>query len=84
MTEDDVVEVPRALLERLLDRVDDLETELTQYRAENEHDKATIRQDVREAIEKADEATPANEAQSDEMSADDDAIIPMERLAPSR
>ena len=58
MSEADVVEVPRALLTRLLDRVDDLEAELTQYRSENERDKATIRQDVHEAIEKA-EAAPA-------------------------
>ena len=50
MSETDLVEVPQALLERLLDRVDDLEAELTQYRTENERDKATIRQDVHEAI----------------------------------
>ena len=44
MTE--TVDVPKALLERLLDRVDDLEAELKSYRAANERDKATIRQDV--------------------------------------
>ena len=81
MSEADLVEVPRALLERLLNRVDDLETELTQYRTENERDKATIRQDVHEAIEKAEsgEAT-ADVAENDESAPSDDSMTPMERL----
>ena len=81
MSETSLVEVPRALLERLLDRVDDLEAELTQYRTENERDKATIRQDVHEAIEKAEsgEAT-ADAAESDERGASNDSMTPMERL----
>ena len=81
MSETSLVEVPRALLERLLDRVDDLEAELTQYRTENERDKATIRQDVHEAIEKAEsgEAT-ADVAENDESSPSNDSMTPMERL----
>ena len=75
------VEVPRALLERLLDRVDDLEAELADYRAENEHDKATIRQDVREAVEKTEsEGSRTDGKESDESEPRDDSITPMERL----
>jgi len=45
-TESDTVEIPRAQFERLLDRVDYLETELAEYRAANERDKASIRQQL--------------------------------------
>ena len=45
-TGSDTVEVPRAQFERLLDRVDGLETELAEYRAANERDKASIRQQL--------------------------------------
>ena len=76
----DTVEVPQALLERLLDRVDDLEAELSQYRSENERDKATIRQDVHEAIEKVEESEESDDAQSDETGAQDDSMTPMERV----
>ena len=74
------VEVPRALLERLLDRIDDLEAELKQYRTENERDKATIRQDVHEATEKAEGATSIDDTPGDNPSTKDDAVTPMERL----
>ena len=82
MSGTDLVEVPRALLERLLDRVDDLEAELTQYRTENERDKATIRQDVHEAIEKAESKEPPETADdaSDENAAQDELMTPMERI----
>ena len=79
----EIVEVPRALLERLLGRVDDLEAELSQYRSENERDKATIRQDVHEAIEKAEsdsKAAAAESDESDESGARDDSMTPMERI----
>ena len=75
-----VVEVPKALLERLLDRVDDLEAELTQYRTENERDKATIRQDVHEAIEKAEGTTDTESDETDDSSTNDESTTPMERL----
>ena len=75
----------RALLERLLDRVDDLESELSEYRAENEYDKATIRQDVNEAIEKAEATGPAPDAESGESTAQDDSMgTPMEQTHPGR
>lgn len=80
MSETSVVEVPRVLLERLLDRVDDLEAELNQYREANERDKATIRQDVHEAIEKGDQPDGADDAQNDETSSHDGSTTPMERL----
>ena len=47
-TGSNTVEVPRAQFERLLDRVDGLETELAEYRAANERDKASIRQQLTE------------------------------------
>jgi len=83
MSGTDTVEVPQGLLERLLDRVDDLEAELTQYRTENEHDKATIRQDVHEAIKKVEsegETAPAESDESDESATRDDSLTPMERI----
>ena len=80
MSETDLVEVPRALLERLLDRVDDLEAELTQYRTENERDKATIRQDVHEAIEKVEHDNETAAAESDESASRDESMTPMERI----
>ena len=76
----DVVEVPRALLNRLLDRVDDLSNELANYRETNERDKATIRQDVHEAIEKAEGNTDEGGDETDESSAGDESTTPMERL----
>ena len=80
MSESETVGVPKALLERLLDRVDDLEDELSEYREHNEQDKATIRQDVHEAIEKADTAAEREAAESDDSRASDDSMTPMERL----
>jgi isocitrate lyase len=80
MSETDVVEVPQALLERLLDRVDDLEAELSQYRTENERDKATIRQDVHEAIEKAEHDDETAAAESDESATRDESMTPMEQV----
>ena len=80
MSEGGKVSVPRALLEQLLDRMDDLEAELKQYRTENERDKATIRQDVYEAIEKTEGAKETDEAQSDGTNSGDSGITPMERL----
>ena len=84
MSEGEEVSVPRALLERLLDRIDDLEAELKQYRTENERDKATIRQDVHEAIEKAEaegkEASEPADGESAEASSGNDALTPMERI----
>jgi phosphosulfolactate synthase (CoM biosynthesis protein A) len=80
MSGTDTIEVPQAVLERLLDRVDDLEAELSQYRSENERDKATIRQDVHEAIEKAEEGEETDDAQSDESGAQDDSMTPMEQV----
>jgi hypothetical protein len=74
MTE--TVDVPKALLERLLDRVDDLEAELKSYRATNEHDKATIRQDVNEAIEQA-SSEPAHETSTEP---ENDSPTPMEQI----
>jgi hypothetical protein len=76
----ELVNVPRALLEQLLDRVDDLEAELSEYRDENEHDKATIRQDVNTAIEKANEATEREPAQTDESEPRDDSLTPFEQV----
>jgi hypothetical protein len=81
--ESELVNVPRKLLNRILDRVDDLEEELAEYRDENEHDKATIRQDVNEAIEKANEATerePTESAESDDTGDESESITPMERI----
>ena len=78
MSGTDVVEVPQALLERLLDRVNDLEAELSQYRTENERDKATIRQDVHEAIEKAEHDDETAAAESDESATRDESMTPME------
>lgn len=43
--------MPKALLEKLLDRVDELEAELQEYRDHNERDKAKIRRQVTEAVE---------------------------------
>jgi len=71
MTE--TVEVPKALLERLLDRVDDLEAELREYRAENERDKATIRQEVTEAV--------GGEGGDENSSDESERMLPIERLA---
>ena len=45
-TGSNTVEIPRAQFEQLLDRVDGLETELAEYRAANERDKASIRQQL--------------------------------------
>ena len=78
----DLVEVPRALLERLLDRVDDLADELARYRTENERDKATLRQDDHEAIEKTEgegSGEPAD-GESGKVSSGNDAVTPMDRI----
>jgi hypothetical protein len=77
MTE--TVEVPKALLERLLDRVDGLEDELKEYRAENERDKATIRQEVTEAVES--ERSHPDDGESEDGSGGDERVLPIERLA---
>ena len=45
------VTVPKTLLEKLLDWVDELEDELKEYREENEYDKPKIRQQVTDAVE---------------------------------
>jgi hypothetical protein len=70
----ETVAVPKALLERLLDRVDDLEAELSEYRAENERDKATIRQQVADAAE-SERSETVNEDGDDR-----DDLLPIERL----
>ena len=84
MTEtDNEITIPKALLNRVLDRVDDLEEELAEYRDENEHDKAEIRQDVYEAIEKANEATerePTESAESDDTGDESESGTPMEQI----
>ena len=82
MSEGEEVSVPRALLERLLDRIDDLEAELKQYRTENERDKATIRQDVHEAIEKAEGKSSSEPADTEptEENSGNDTVTPMERI----
>ena len=75
-TDDDTIEtvaVPKALLEKLLDRVDKLEEKLWEYRDRNEHDKAKIRQQVSEAVE----AEPSN---SEDESEPDRDLLPIERL----
>lgn len=73
MTE--TVEVRKALLERLLDRVDDLEAELREYRAENERDKAHIRREVTEAVEESERSEPGEDRKENE------GMLPIERLA---
>ena len=78
--ESELVNVPRKLLNRVLDRVDDLEERLSEYEAENEHDKATIRQDVNTAIEKADEATSSEPTESDESAESGSKETPMHQL----
>lgn len=81
--ESELVNVPRKLLNRVLDRMDNLEERLSEYEAENEHDKATIRQDVHEAIEKADEATerePTESGESDDSGDESEAGTPMEQI----
>lgn len=45
------VTVPKALLEKLLDRVDELEEQLQEYQDHNERDKAKIRQQVSDAVD---------------------------------
>ena len=77
----EIVEVPKALLERLLDRVDDLGDELAKYREENEQDKATIRQDVNEAIAKAEATTPTADTENDESAVQNESrTTPMHQL----
>jgi hypothetical protein len=81
--ESELVNVPRKLLNRVLDRMDNLEERLSEYEAENEHDKATIRQDVHEAIEKADEATerePTESGESDDSGDESESGTPMEQI----
>lgn len=71
--ETETVAVPKALLEKLLDRVDELEDELQEYRDHNERDKAKIRQQVSAAIEESERS------ESDEETEGRD-LLPMERL----
>lgn len=71
MGDGETVAVPKALLEKLLDRVDELEDELQEYRDHNERDKAKIRQQVTEAVEESERS------ESDGQSRD---LLPMERL----
>lgn len=72
-TEGDTVAVPKALLEKLLDRVDELESELQEYRDHNERDKAKIRQQVSETVTESERS----ESEDDENGRD---LLPMERL----
>lgn len=72
--ESETVAVPKALLEKLLDRVDELEEELQEYRAENERDKATIRQQVTEAV------ADSERSDSEESDGAGRELLPMERL----
>ena len=69
----ETVAVPKALLEKLLDRVDELEEELQEYREENEYDKARIRQQVTEAME-------SERSESESGQDDGRDLLPMERL----
>lgn len=73
------VEVPKELLEKVLDRVDELESRLSEYRNENEHDKATIRQQVNQVTEKAN-AQSSQSPQNDENADESGPATPMERL----
>jgi chromosome segregation ATPase len=75
-----------AVIEDQADRIDQLLrekaqdrqriAELEDYRAENEHDKATIRQQVTST----EQTDPAADGESDESAARDDSMTPMERL----
>lgn len=69
----ETVTVPKALLEKLLDRVDELEEELQEYRDHNERDKAKIRQQVSTAVE------DSERSDSDDAEKGRD-LLPMERL----
>jgi hypothetical protein len=69
MTE--TVEAPKALLEKLLDRVDDLEEELQEYRDHNERDKAEIRQQVVQESERSECEDDGNAGRN---------MLPMQRL----
>lgn len=71
---DTEVSVARALLERLLDRVEELEAELKEYRVENERDKATIRKEVSKAVE-------AEPSEAEPETSDSHEMLPIERLA---
>ena len=74
MTETETVAVPKALLEKLLNRVDDLEAELQEYREQNEYDKATIRQQVSEAVEESERSESEDESKQGRD------LLPIERL----
>ena len=68
----ETVTVPKALLEKLLDRVDDLEEQLKEYQDHNERDKAQIRQQVTEAVD--------SERSESETESEQNEMLPMERL----
>lgn len=67
--------MPKALLEKLLDRVDELEAELQEYRDHNERDKAKIRRQVTEAVE------GSERSDSDQEQGEGRDLLPIERLA---
>jgi hypothetical protein len=69
----ETVAVPKALLEKLLDRVDELEDELKEYQDHNERDKAQIRQQVTAAVEESERSDSSDTSEQTELS-------PMERL----
>lgn len=69
----ETVTVPKALLEKLLDRVDELEEQLKEYQDHNERDKAQIRQQVTAAVE----GSERSESEDEETGRD---LLPMERL----
>lgn len=73
-TNGETVAVPKALLEKLLDRVEELEEELQKYRDHNERDKAKIRQQVTEAV------AESERSESDEEDEQGGDLLPMERL----
>ena len=76
----ETVELRKSVLHRVLNRLDELETEVAEYRDENERDKATIRKDVHEAIEKVEEATAQKPAQSEDENDDEDERSPLAQL----
>ena len=63
-------------IENQATRIAGLKNELSEYRAENERDKATIRQQVTEA----EQSTTAADAESDESAPSERSMTPMERM----
>jgi septal ring factor EnvC (AmiA/AmiB activator) len=81
----ETVNVRKDLLNRLLNELHELKSELAEYRDENERDKATIRKDVHEAMEKANtaaerESAEREPAESDESGSGDVSTTPMQQL----